>query len=155
MTDKSDDRVGHLNIILARGGGNLNDSIFKSSKGDVEVSSWSPHNSHPIVKRYREHHHLPDKPLLLLRTTRSQKNPWLPYDISEVKTSVVLKPTAFLEELPFSEKQWTNNVVSLKFTTLRFLTVWPKHEQTQFGEDNLSWILSWERHKQINIWCQK
>ena len=25
MTDKSDDRVGHLNTILARGGGNLND----------------------------------------------------------------------------------------------------------------------------------
>ena len=31
MTDKSDDRVGHLNTILARGGGNLNDPIFKSS----------------------------------------------------------------------------------------------------------------------------
>ena len=31
MTDKSDDKVGHLNTILARGGGNLNDSIFKSS----------------------------------------------------------------------------------------------------------------------------
>ena len=31
QTDKSDDRVGHLNTILARGGGNLNDPIFKSS----------------------------------------------------------------------------------------------------------------------------
>ena len=31
MTDKSDDRVGHLNTILARGGGNLNDPIFKKS----------------------------------------------------------------------------------------------------------------------------
>ena len=31
MTDKSDDRVGHLNTILARGSGNLNDPIFKSS----------------------------------------------------------------------------------------------------------------------------
>ena len=31
MTDKSDDKVGHLNTILARGGGNLNDPIFKSS----------------------------------------------------------------------------------------------------------------------------
>ena len=34
MTDKSfksDDRVGHLNTILARGGGNLSDKIFKSS----------------------------------------------------------------------------------------------------------------------------
>ena len=31
MTDKSDDRVGHLNTILARGGGNLKDPIFKSS----------------------------------------------------------------------------------------------------------------------------
>ena len=31
MTDKSDDRVGHLNTILARGGRNLNDPIFKSS----------------------------------------------------------------------------------------------------------------------------
>ena len=44
MTDKSDDRVGHLNNILARGGGNLNDPLFKSSNaqgggGDVEVSS--------------------------------------------------------------------------------------------------------------------
>ena len=31
MTDKSDDKVGHLNTTLARGGGNLNDPIFKSS----------------------------------------------------------------------------------------------------------------------------
>ena len=31
MTDKSDDKVGHLNTILARGGGSLNDPIFKSS----------------------------------------------------------------------------------------------------------------------------
>ena len=49
LTDKSDDKVRHLNTILARGGGNLNDPIFKSSNarvlpgggggGDVEVSS--------------------------------------------------------------------------------------------------------------------
>ena len=31
MTDEADDRIGHLNTILARGGGNLNDPIFKSS----------------------------------------------------------------------------------------------------------------------------
>ena len=31
QTDKSDDRVGHLNTILARGGGNLNNPIYKSS----------------------------------------------------------------------------------------------------------------------------
>ena len=31
MTLKSDDRVGHLTTILARGGGNLNNPIFKSS----------------------------------------------------------------------------------------------------------------------------
>ena len=31
MTDKSDDKVGHLKTILARGGGNLNDPIFKSA----------------------------------------------------------------------------------------------------------------------------
>ena len=31
MTDKSHDKVGHLNTILAIGGGNLNDPIFKSS----------------------------------------------------------------------------------------------------------------------------
>ena len=31
MTDKSDDKVGHLNTIFARRGGNLNDPIFKSS----------------------------------------------------------------------------------------------------------------------------
>ena len=46
--DKSEGRVGHLNTILARGGENLNDPIFKSSNarglpgggggGDVEVS---------------------------------------------------------------------------------------------------------------------
>ena len=29
--NKSDHRVGHLNTILARGGGNLNNPIFKSS----------------------------------------------------------------------------------------------------------------------------
>ena len=28
---QSDDKVGHLNTILAQGGGNLNDPIFKSS----------------------------------------------------------------------------------------------------------------------------
>ena len=51
MTDKSDDRVGHLKTILAQGVGNLNDPIFKSSnawalpggggggKEGVEVSS--------------------------------------------------------------------------------------------------------------------
>ena len=55
MTDKSDDRVGHLNTIFVRGGGNLNDPIFKSSNarafpgrggggGNVEVSSSSAHN---------------------------------------------------------------------------------------------------------------
>ena len=46
FTDKSHDRVGHLNTILARGGGNLNNLIFKSSNarglpgggGDFEVS---------------------------------------------------------------------------------------------------------------------
>ena len=31
QTDQSDDRVGHLNTILARAGGNLNDPIFKNS----------------------------------------------------------------------------------------------------------------------------
>ena len=35
LTDKSDDKVGHLNTILARGGGNLNDPIFKSSNARV------------------------------------------------------------------------------------------------------------------------
>ena len=47
LTDKSDDKVGHLNTILARRGGNLNNPIFKSSnargRGDVEVSSSSAH----------------------------------------------------------------------------------------------------------------
>ena len=40
--DKSDDRVGHLNTILARGDGNLNDPIFGGGGGglgNVEVSS--------------------------------------------------------------------------------------------------------------------
>ena len=32
MTDKSNDWVGYLNTILGRGDGNLNDTIFKSSK---------------------------------------------------------------------------------------------------------------------------
>ena len=31
MTDKSNDKVGHLNTSLAIGGGNLNNPIFKSS----------------------------------------------------------------------------------------------------------------------------
>ena len=31
MTDKSNDKVGHLNTILAQGGGNLNNPIFKCS----------------------------------------------------------------------------------------------------------------------------
>ena len=31
LTDKSDDRVGHLNTTFARAGGDLNDPIFKSS----------------------------------------------------------------------------------------------------------------------------
>ena len=53
QTDISYDRVGHLNTVLARGGGNLNDAIFKISNalgllgvgvGDVEVSSLSVHN---------------------------------------------------------------------------------------------------------------
>ena len=50
LTDKFDDWVGHLNTLLARGGGNLNDPIFKSSNalalpgGNVEVSSSSTHN---------------------------------------------------------------------------------------------------------------
>ena len=51
LKDKSDDKVGHLNTILARGGGNWNDPILKSSNawglpgegggggGNVEVSS--------------------------------------------------------------------------------------------------------------------
>ena len=43
---KSDDRVGHLNTILASGGGQLNNTIFNTSNalirpggGGVEVSS--------------------------------------------------------------------------------------------------------------------
>ena len=35
MTDKSYDRIGHFNTILARGAGNLNDPIFKSSNARV------------------------------------------------------------------------------------------------------------------------
>ena len=35
LTDKSDFWVGHLDIILGRGGGNLNDPIFKSSNARV------------------------------------------------------------------------------------------------------------------------
>ena len=44
----SNDKIGHLNTILARGGGNLNNPILKSTNapqvlprrgGDVEVSS--------------------------------------------------------------------------------------------------------------------
>ena len=47
LTDEFDDWVGHLNAILTRESGNLNDPIFESSNdrafpggvGDVEVSS--------------------------------------------------------------------------------------------------------------------
>ena len=35
MTDKSNDRVGHLNTTLARRGRNLNDPIVKSSNARV------------------------------------------------------------------------------------------------------------------------
>ena len=52
MSDKADDSVGHLTNTLARGGGNLNDPISKSSNaralprgGGVEVSSLSAHNN--------------------------------------------------------------------------------------------------------------
>ena len=44
LTDKSDDKVGHLNTILVQGSGNLNDPIFKSSntRGLLGVwGSWS------------------------------------------------------------------------------------------------------------------
>ena len=34
----------------------------------------------------------------------TEKSMWLSYHMSEVKTSVVSKPLAFLEELPLSEK---------------------------------------------------
>ena len=46
QTDKSDNRVGHVNTILARGGGNLNDFKcpgfargLRGGGGDIEVSS--------------------------------------------------------------------------------------------------------------------
>ena len=32
MTDKSDERIGYLNTTLARGGGNLSDSIFNRAR---------------------------------------------------------------------------------------------------------------------------
>ena len=64
MRDKSDDRVGHLNTILAREGGNLNDPICKSSNvralpgkggggggGDVEVSSLSA-NYNTVIQEF-------------------------------------------------------------------------------------------------------
>ena len=35
MTDKSDDRVGHLNTILGQGGRNLSNPIFKSSNAQT------------------------------------------------------------------------------------------------------------------------
>ena len=38
--------------------------------------------------------------------------------MSEVKTSVFSKPSAFLEELPLGEKQYTKNVISLKLQLL-------------------------------------
>ena len=50
-------------------------------------------------------HRLASLPLLLLWRTRSQKNPWLSYHMSEVKTSVLSEPSAFLEEMPLGEKQ--------------------------------------------------
>ena len=37
MTDKSDEREGYLNTPLARGGGNLSDSIFKSSRASPRM----------------------------------------------------------------------------------------------------------------------
>ena len=40
MTDKFDYRVGHLNTILARGSGNLNDPIFKKSNARALLGGW-------------------------------------------------------------------------------------------------------------------
>ena len=40
MTDKSDDRVGHLNTILAQGGRNLSDPMFKSSNAQALLRRW-------------------------------------------------------------------------------------------------------------------
>jgi len=39
LTEKSDDRVGHLNTILARGGGNLNNARGLPGERGVDVSS--------------------------------------------------------------------------------------------------------------------
>ena len=35
LTEKCNNSVGHLNIILVRGGRNLNDTIFRSSNAQV------------------------------------------------------------------------------------------------------------------------
>ena len=53
LTDQSDNRVGHLNIILAQGSSNLNDPNYQKFKcsgfawwvggGNVEVSIWWVH----------------------------------------------------------------------------------------------------------------
>ena len=40
LTDKSDDRVGHLSTILARGGRNLNYPIIKSSSARGFPGGW-------------------------------------------------------------------------------------------------------------------
>ena len=61
---KCDDRVGHLNTILARGGGNLNDPILKSSNDrglPVGMLKFrfdgriSPQCKHPVMSRLPSH----------------------------------------------------------------------------------------------------
>ena len=63
MTDKSfksDDRVGHLNTILAREGGNLSDPIFKSSNtrggggGGGEMLKFRVDRRITSMKKYHE-----------------------------------------------------------------------------------------------------
>ena len=53
LTEKLDDLVGHLNTTLARGGGNLNDPIFKSSNARALPKGFGGMLRFPVDRRIR------------------------------------------------------------------------------------------------------
>ena len=66
MKNKPDDRVGHLNTILAKGGGNLNDPIFKilNARGLPRVGGGG-------MLKFRVHRRIMNKNKRSLRSARA------------------------------------------------------------------------------------
>jgi len=59
LTIRSDTWVGHLSVILAKGGGNLNEPIFKNSNAQDCQSDW--HIIPPPLKIPVKQHNFPQK----------------------------------------------------------------------------------------------